>query len=184
LLGASPFLLAREKPLVVVGVVAGGVLAISAALALQIPLPLLSRTSQLDTQGSSAYSRLVMPAETFERLVFDPSYLLLGDGAGATTSAQERENQGDPRALKKEYNGPTLISNPWPIVKVLREYGLLSMIAFVGFYLIGISGKFNVPLKVGLSLVYLFTGGYFLNPILVDLMACLCFMFTPRNNSN
>ena len=50
------------------------------------------------------------------------------------------------------------------------------MISFIIFYMSGIAGNFNLPLKIALSIVYFFTGGYLLTPNLVGLLAILCFI--------
>ena len=107
----------------------------------------------------------MLPAFQFVTLLFDPSYLLTGDGAGSVTPS----NGGV---------GVTLMV-AWPIVKLINEYGLLTMISFVIFYMSGIVGNFNLPLKVTLSIVYFFTGGYLLTPNLVGLLAILCFIVAP-----
>jgi hypothetical protein len=43
----------------------------------------------------------------------------------------------------------------------------------------GIAGKFNIPLKATLSVVYFFTGGYLLSPVMVELLVILCFIVSP-----
>jgi len=48
-------------------------------------------------------------------------------------------------------------------------------------YLTGVVGAFNLPLKVALSLIFNFTGGYLLNPVMVELIAILFFITPPRH---
>jgi hypothetical protein len=167
LLVAAPFLLARESPRLVLSLIVIGVLAVGVALALDIPLPLLSRVDEINTEQSSGAGRLLLPALRLIDLMFDPTYLLIGDGAGAVTPAANATTVGE------------LTMNAWPFVKIINEYGLLAMLSFVVFYGVGIVGNFNVALKVALSVVFLFTGGYLLNPPVVELMALLCFMIIP-----
>ena len=59
---------------------------------------------------------------------------------------------------------PTLSQGVWPFVKLRREYGLVAMISFLVLYLVGIIGNSNLALKVTLTFVYFFTGGYLLSP--------------------
>ena len=165
LLIAAPFLLARETPRVGVMVAIAAVVALTAVDMLDVPLPLISRVDELHKGDSSGGGRLLLPALRFVTLLFDPSYLFIGDGAGSVTPS----NGGV---------GVTLML-AWPIVKLLSEYGLLTMISFIIFYMSGIVGNFNLPLKVTLSIVYFFTGGYLLTTTLVGLLAILCFIVTP-----
>jgi hypothetical protein len=165
LLIAAPFLLARETPRVGVTVTVAAVIALIAVYILNVPLPLISRVDELHKDDSSGGGRLMLPAFQFVTLLFDPSYLLTGDGAGSVTPS----NGGV---------GVTLMV-AWPIVKLLNEYGLLTMTSFVIFYMSGMAGNFNLPLKVTLSIVYFFTGGYLLSPTLVGLLAILCFIVAP-----
>ena len=162
---AAPFLLAREKPRVGITVAIAAVIVLTAVWMLEIPVPLISRVDELHKSNSSGTGRLMLPASQFVTLLFDPSYLLIGDGAGSATMSDSRV-------------GVTLMM-PWPIVKVINEYGLLTMVSFVIFYMSGIVGNFNVPLKITLSVVYFFTGGYLLSPTLVELLAILCFIVAP-----
>jgi hypothetical protein len=79
--------------------------------------------------------------------------------------------------------GSTLpdLGTPWPVLKLLNEYGLLSSVSFCVLYLTGAVGAFNLPLKVALSLIFNFTGGYLLNPVMVELIAILFFITPPRD---
>ncbi len=157
---AAPFLLARESPRVVAVVAAIAVAALIVMLVLNIPLPMTNRMDELNDEHSSGGLRLLMPAAEFGRLLSHPSYYLAGDGAGAIS--------------------PLEAGNPWPLVKVFREYGLVAMILFLAFYLVGIVGPSNLPLKVALSIVYFFTGGYLLSPALDGLIIMLCFVLAPK----
>ena len=56
---------------------------------------------------------------------------------------------------------------------------MFSMISFFIYYMVGVSGPTNLPLKFALSIVYLFTGGYLLSPAMADFVILLCFIFTP-----
>jgi hypothetical protein len=75
---------------------------------------------------------------------------------------------------------PTLSQGVWPFVKLRREYGLVAMISFLVLYLVGIIGNSNLALKVTLTIVYFFTGGYLLSPAMDNLVILLCFILTPN----
>jgi hypothetical protein len=53
------------------------------------------------------------------------------------------------------------------------------MASFIIFYLSGVLNRFNLPLTIALSITYHFTGGYLLNPIMVELVAIFCFIIKP-----
>ena len=107
LLIAAPFLLARETPCVGVTVAIAAVVALTAVYMLNVPLSLISRVDELHEDDSSAGARLMLPAFQFVTLLFDPSYLLTGDGAGSITMSDGRV-------------GVTL-AVAWPIVKALKR---------------------------------------------------------------
>jgi len=158
---AAPFLLLRESPRVVAVVAVMVVVAVVAMILLDIPLPMTNRIDELSDAHTSGGLRLLMPAAEFGRLLSDPSYYLLGDGAGSISPAEA--------------------GNAWPLVKVFREYGLVAMILFLAFYMVGIIGQSNLPLRVALSIVYFFTGGYLLSPAMDGLIIVACFILAPMN---
>ena len=63
--------------------------------------------------------------------------------------------------------------------KLLYQYGLPAMISFLVLYILGIARFSNLPLKVALSIVYLFTGGYLLSPAMAELVILFLFILTP-----
>jgi hypothetical protein len=168
LMVAAPFLLARETARVGVVVATTAVVLLTAMYLLNVPLPLISRVDELHKIGSSGAGRLSLPAFQLMALLSDPSYLLMGDGAGSITPANGRAV-------------PAMVA--WPIVKLVSEYGLVASIAFLVFYTLAIAGNFNLPLKIALSVVYFFTGGYLLNPTLVELLVILCVVVVPVKDS-
>jgi hypothetical protein len=155
---AAPFLLARQKMPFIGPFVIATTGALVLAYMLGVHLPLVSRLDELHNENSSGSGRLLIPASQFLVLMFDPSYLLMGSGPGST-------------GLE--------LGSAWPILKLTSEYGLLTMVSFLILYGVGIIGNFNLPLKVALSVVYHFTGGYLLNPIMVELVVILCFIPFP-----
>ena len=161
---ASPFLLARESPRLAVPAVFIAVVGLCAAFLLGVKLPLISRLDELDqsTVGggydASGAVRLTIPLNRLIDLLSDPSYLLSGAGAGST--------------------GPEL-GSPWPILKLTREYGVLTMISFVIFFLSGFAGRHNIPLKVACAVIFNFTGGYLLDPATVIFFALVFCLVEP-----
>jgi hypothetical protein len=123
-----------------------------------IPLPVVSRLGELDRSHSSGAERLMLPARELQTMLFNPTLVLVGGGAGST---------------------PPYTGGVWPFVKLLREYGLLAMMSFLALYVVGVAGYYsNLALKVSLSVIYLFTGGYLLNPTMAELVIMFCFMLT------
>ena len=84
---AAPFLLPRETPSVIMMATATAVVVLIAAYMLDAPLPLISRAGELHSANSSGGSHVLLPAERLATLVLDPSYSLMGDGAGAVMGA-------------------------------------------------------------------------------------------------
>jgi hypothetical protein len=158
LIVASPVLLAYERPGVIATVIVLVIAALLTVYIFDLPIPILSRLNELNDAKSSGAGRLLEPATVLLSLLSDPSFFLTGTGAGSSKA---------------------LAGSIWPIVKLLQEYGLISMTSFVIFYLCCIFGNFNLPLKVALSIVYHFTGGYLLNPVMVELIAITCVIAVP-----
>jgi hypothetical protein len=158
LIVAAPFLVARLSARAAGLVVAAVMAALLAAYLLNVPLPLLSRMNELHTESSSGADRLLVPASHLANMLMDPSFLFRGTGAGSATAEE---------------------GSLWPLAKLLQEYGLVAMMSFIAFYVIGIIGNFNVPLKIALTITYNFTGGYLLTPVMVELLVLLCFIAAP-----
>jgi hypothetical protein len=110
---AAPLLLARQPPRLVLPLVIFGIVGIVSLLMLGADLPLLSRMNELDTRGASGSMWLVVPLNSLIELLSDSSYLFTGTGAGSTTSD---------------------LGRAWPILKLTKEYGVVTMSAFVFFY--------------------------------------------------
>jgi hypothetical protein len=157
---AAPFLLSRETPRVVALAVGVAVVALIVAYMLDLPIPMVSRVEEMDNAKSSGGTRLGLPLKEFQTLLFDPSFVWTGGGAGSI---------------------PPSAGNVWPFVKLLREYGLLAMISFLVLYIVGLASNSNFALKVALSIVYFFTGGYLLSPTLANLVILFCFILIPNN---
>jgi hypothetical protein len=168
LLVASPFLLAREKPKVVLTVAAAvlGGLVLAVVTGHGDQLPLVSRLSELDQHDvgpttASAGARMVVPLTKLFELLADGGYYITGTGAGSTTV---------------EYG------SAWPIVKILKEYGAVVMVVYFIMFVVVIFGdvKSNLPLKVTIFFVFQFTGGYLLDDPFLIFIALLCMNQPPK----
>jgi hypothetical protein len=158
LLVATPFLLVREKPHVVGVVVVLAGLGLTIAILADVQIPLVSRIDELHKGGSSGEGRLITPAIDLLTLLADPAYTFGGSGPGST--------------------GPEY-GSAWPSLKLTVEYGFLALIAYVVLYASAISGRRNLPLKVAITVVFQFTGGYLLNCEIIEFVL-LFFIIAPR----
>ncbi|MGE4047309.1 MAG: hypothetical protein AB7F35_20775 [Acetobacteraceae bacterium] len=159
---AAPLLLSRESPWVTVLVVTMALIGLVVALLMDLPLPLVSRLSELGDSSSSGGGRMLLPAMMLIERLSDISYFVIGDGAGSI----------DRRMLA------------WPLLKVLTEYGLVAMASFTALYVISVWGADNFALKVSLSVVYLFTGGYLLDPVMLEILVLLLFILKMDTRKN
>jgi hypothetical protein len=157
---ATPFLMARQPLPVVLLVSVTALIAILALIVLDVPLPILSRVHELENTTTSGGGRILIPAQQFIRLLFDPSHFLTGTGAGSITDA---------------------FGDAWPIVKLLSEYGLLTTILYVALYLMAISRPYNAPLAVAISIIFHFTGGYLLDGVIVQFIGVIFCMIVPAS---
>jgi hypothetical protein len=162
---AAPIILARQSARFAILVITTVVLAVLIAYVMGLPLPLVSRLGELHSANTSGTARLLRPAMLFVSRIMDPTFLFSGAGAGAV-SLQTGFAQG-------------LEVSPWPVVKLLDEYGFLAMVAFLVFYMCGIVRTANVALAVPLSIIYHFTASYLLMPIMVEMLVLFCFIVAP-----
>ena len=80
----------------------------------------------------------------------DPGGWLAGHGAGQIT---------------------TDFGNAWPMVKLTYEYGLPTAVAWLALFVAAIWGRENVGYRIAVFVVFQFTGGYLLSPIMVLFVA-------------
>jgi hypothetical protein len=154
LLVAVPFLLARESARLASASAILGIVALVIAVSAGAELPLLSRMSELHQQGSSGSGRLLVPSLSIVAYAFDPTYFFTGAGAGSITGSD---------------------GAAWPLLKLTKEYGLLAALMFAALYLTACGGRFNLALKVSLSIIFNFASGSLLSPHGVP---CLMLLFT------
>ena len=123
-------------------------------------LATLGRLAELSRPGSSGYERLVLPLASFYRLVGDPGGWLAGHGAGQITAD---------------------FGNAWPMVKLTYEYGLPTAVAWLALFVGGDLGRGRMRgLRIAVFVVFQFTGGYLLSPIMVLFVALACSMCAVR----
>ena len=118
-------------------------------------LATLGRLAELSRPGSSGYERLVLPLASFYRLVGDPGGWLAGHGAGQITAD---------------------FGNAWPMVKLTYEYGLPTAVAWLALFVAAIGARENAGVRIAVFVVFQFTGGYLLSPIMVLFVALACSM--------
>jgi hypothetical protein len=154
LLVALPFLLARESARLASVSAILGIVTLVVAVSAGTELPLVSRMSELHQQGSSGSGRLLLPSLSIVTYATDPAYFFLGAGAGSITGAD---------------------GAAWPLLKLIKEYGLLAALMFAALYLTACGGRFNLALKVSLSIIFNFVSGSLLSPHGIP---CLMLLFT------
>jgi hypothetical protein len=158
---AAPFF--ARRPTIRVLVTIGLVVALLVALLLAPALPFLNRLGELFHSGSSAFERLIQPAAYLLQLIADGQHLLGGTGAGSITD----------RA-----------GSPWPITKLTAEYGLATALCFLGLYAVSVRHYPNLPLTVGLTVIFMCTGGYLLSPVLPGLIIALLTSLRPLGEAD
>jgi hypothetical protein len=121
-------------------------------------LAALGRLAELSRPGSSGYDRLVLPLASFWRVVGDPGGWLAGRGAGRIT-----EDFG----------------NAWPLVKLTYEYGLPTAAAWLALVGAAIASRERAGLRIAVFVVFQFTGGYLLSPVMALFVALACTMCGP-----
>ena len=118
---ASPFLFWRASPRVRM-LMGAGLAALALFIALGANFRPLERVSELSSDNSSAYYRLVKPLQDIGATLEEPDILLSGAGAGASPK------------------GDNVVQ--WPVSKLLYEYGLLVAIVFHLYFL---AAKLDLP---------------------------------------
>ena len=89
-------------------------------------------------------------------MVGDPGGWLAGHGAGQITAE---------------------FGNAWPLVKLTYEYGLPTAVAWLALFVAAIWGAgAGSGLRIAVFVVFQFTGGYLLSPIMVLFAALSCAM--------
>jgi hypothetical protein len=150
---AAPLLILKQPPRVAIWLMG---LALAGLLVL-VPLGVVGRftdrLAELNSSQSSGAARLVMPAQELLVVVANPGFLVTGLGAGN--------------------EDPATAGNSWAIVKLAVEYGLVAMFAYMALFWAGLSRCPNLPLKVGFFVVFHFTGGYLLNPVMNEAFVLL-----------
>lgn len=117
-----------------------------------LPLPFISRLNELQVSGSSGFDRLVRPFGFLVEQLTSNEHIITGFGAGSITGAA---------------------GSAWPLVKLIEEYGQLSALGFLLLYLAAFRGTPNRVLTLTISVIYLFTGGYLLSPVMPPLIVLL-----------
>ena len=115
--------------------------------------------------GTSGGLRLTIPWNRFitSRLLSDPSYLFTGTAAGSTDVAD---------------------GNAWPILKLTREYGVVTMTSFLRcFFASAFAGRHLIPLKFAAWIIFNFTGGYLLDSSQIITFSILFCIIEPTRSA-
>jgi hypothetical protein len=150
---ALPVIGLMRKPAATIAVAIIGFAVLALAGAISSDLPLLSRLKELGETQTSGYGRLVAPLQALITLAPNPELLFSGHGAGEV---------------------PPAFGSPWPITKLIYEYGLLTALVYVMLICRSFSGGYNAPLRAALFVVFQFTGSYLLSPFLIFLIFLTC----------
>jgi hypothetical protein len=151
---ASPFLLLRENPRLMLPLGVAVLVGLVVAFLLGVPLPLISRMNELDTGGvgggGSGMLRLTLPFDYLIDRLSDPAYLFTGNGPGST--------------------GATFgATSAWPILKMINEYGLVSTLVYVVLFMsLFTISSLNLALKFAMIIIFHFTGGYLVDGISIQ----------------
>ncbi len=141
ILVALPFLAWRTTPRIrrLIGL---GALALTLLLLAGAGLRPLDRVSELSTENSSGYERIIRPLQAMAEDIRKPDIVFVGAGAGASP-------KGDNQVQ-------------WPVTKLLHEYGLIVAITFHLFFLIAVfDGPPARAVAAVLVIPFLFFGGGF-----------------------
>ena len=65
------------------------------------------------------------------------------------------------------------------MLKLTKEYGILTMLAFVFLYASAFFGSYNIPVKIAATVIFHFTGGYLHNSSIVQFFALIFCMTEP-----
>jgi hypothetical protein len=157
---AGPLVLIRNcRPHVIIMFVIAALAGAVTASSLGYDLPLISRLNELNHHDDSGSQRLTIPAAALIERINDPAYVLHGTGAGSTSAD---------------------LGNAWPTVKIINEYGFLTMVSFIVlFFATIVENSYDIPLKVALSFVFHLTGGYLVDAFIVNFVALLCMSHPP-----
>jgi hypothetical protein len=152
LLVAAPGILRRLKPRMLLTVLLMTVTAAIVAAPLGGADLLVRRLGELDRPNTSGSERLVAPLRQLGALSSDPERLLTGAGAGNVSMLQ---------------------ASPWPIVKLLSEYGAMTTLAYLLLVAAALWRAPNRTVAGALFVVINFTGGYLLSPVTTNLLILL-----------
>jgi hypothetical protein len=156
----SPFMLQRLSPRLGTTILLGGLLVFGVALAAGWYDQISQRFSEVDDSKSSTYLRFIEPFDELVTTIGQGNALLTGNGAGN---------------IPKSTFGA-----PWAITKLTSEYGMLTALLFIIFF---INSLFEKAPSWRFALLLFFTfnfmGGYLHGATLVSLCFLLGVLLRP-----
>lgn len=157
-----PYVLLRRGNLhlLLFGLAAVALLAVSAT-ALNLDT-MLNRVNEFGSEESSGFARFVSPFYLFRDFLGTTDAFLFGHGPGSILGIMKEAS----------YKGYTSHDPTW--IKAMMEYGVipgLLLIVYTAFAFI--SGPASRPFAIAVMVLFLFMGGYLLNPVMHFLFAAL-----------
>jgi hypothetical protein len=115
----------------------------------------IARLGELGSANTSGYIRLVAPVQQLFETLARPDVLFTGAGAGNIDHSR---------------------SSPWPVTKLIYEYGALTAVSFALLLFTALWRTASKGLAIALFFIVNFTGGYLLEPVAMTLFTTLCCM--------
>jgi hypothetical protein len=155
---AAPFLLAKAGPKALLVALLGAIIVGTGAVASGYVAQIGSRVNEFQQPGTSGYSRFAAPMLMLIDRAEDPANIFKGIGAGNTPDVSDTATSDV--AL--------------PPMKLVNEYGFVSMFAFFTFLLVAMfRGSPSRRMCIGFLAFFLFGGG----SLAVPAYALMCMLF-------
>lgn len=153
LASVGPLIVLRPRNMWLLSFVALGAIAVALAGETVAVSAFTDRLQTFSNTQSSAYARFISPFVNFGEMVKDGGpHLLLGYGSGTMdnlTAATDFESH----------------DTSW--IKLMREYGVLGALAFMGFFAQALfKGTLSPTLAAAFFVLFIFLGGYLLSPFM------------------
>ncbi|WP_165073349.1 hypothetical protein [Paludisphaera rhizosphaerae] len=146
--------LVRRRLKTIAAISAAATIAVVVAFASGLGSQMSHRFEELSTEKSSGHGRLMMPVTTLIEILISGKNVCHGLGAGTIT-----DDTG---------------GSAWPILKVVYEYGVLAGIGYAALIALSLYRSPIPELTLALFVVFQFTGGYLVQPMLIGLLVLLC----------
>ncbi len=157
-----PYVLLRRGNLhILLFGLAGAVVLAFSATALNLDI-MFARVGEFNSEGSSGFARFISPFYLFRDFIDTSSAFFFGHGPGSILG------------IMREASYKGYISHDPTWIKAVMEYGVIAgflLIVYTG--LAFIVGPASRPFAIAILVLFLFMGGYLLNPVMHFLFATL-----------